>query len=275
MKTINQINSFIEQDQTINFYVSLCTDYQQYRHNWRNQHFTFLRQDRSPAHLSPAGNWIYGQAVRQLCRYRGTDDFYNYERDNRSALMEIDFSHYSLEFKLKLEIGLQGIQLIVYTNFKEFKHYERFAVRSNESFESLDIANYFLKKILPKRLYPEGIFRNIQVMRNCSKAKAREFYKEHVSLTRERKPEYIDTEKAWKQLFLRRFNIEICDSINEKSLPRIAGSMKRQGTRKKLFKYPSMFELCDRYSSEHDEDGHEEEFLSEVENEYPKNVMFI
>jgi len=35
------------------------------------------------------------------------------------------------------------------------------------------------------------------------------------------------------------------------------------------------FSLSEMYSSEYDEDGHEEDFLNEFYSEYPKNAMFI
>lgn len=274
MKTINQINSFVERDQTINFYRELCTDEARWK-DYRNRSFDFCyyyEGKKEPRRISPAGTWIYGQAVRQLCRYRGTDDFYNYERDHRSATEEVIFNCYTLEFRLALEIGLNGIQLIVQTNFKSFERYQRFMVRSNCTFESLDIADYFRKKILPKYLYAEGLFRNIQVMRNCSKKEALEFYLQFVKNPTK---EFIDTEKAWKHRFLKRLNIDIADDISERILPRLFSTMERQKTRRKLFKYPSLFSLSEMYSNEFDTDGHEEEFLNEVYSEYPQNAMFV
>lgn len=276
MKTINQINSFVERDQTINFYRELCTDEARWN-SWKNRSFDFCYFYNGQKHehrVTPAGNWIYGQAVRQLCRYRGTDDFYNYERDHRSAKTEITFNCYTLEFRLSLEIGLNGIQLIVQTNFKPFERYQRFAVRSNLTFETFDIADYFQKRILPKYLYAEGLFRNIQVMRNCSKKEALEFYLQFVKPAKQEK-EFIDTEKAWKHLFLKRLNIEIADDLSERLLPRLFNTLERQKTRRKLFKHPSPFELSDMYSSEFDTDGHEEEFLDGIYSDYPKNAMFI
>ena len=277
MKTINQINSFVQRDQTIQFYISLGTQAARWN-DYRNRSFDFCYHyegKKHPHRVSPAGNWIYGQAWRQLCRYRGTDDFHNYERDHRRARTEYNFNHYNLQFDLSLEISLQGIILIVQTNFKSFERYQRFTVKSNSTFEALNIADYFRKKVLPKYLYPEGMFRNIQVMRNCSKKEALEFYLQYVKPKKDQVTAYIDTEKAWKKRFLRHLNIEIADDISERFLPAIFKTTERQKIRRKLFKHPSAFSLSEMYSSDYDEDGHEEDFLNEFYSEYPKNAMFI
>jgi hypothetical protein len=150
-------------------------------------------------------------------------------------------------------------------------------MRSNKSLSELDIKEYFDKKILPKILFAPGLFRNIQIVRNCDKKAAIEFYKEYISFNRVVNTEFdeVDTNKALRQRVCKKLNILVeCDKTDRELLSLLA-TTDRQKTRKKLFRFPSVWELSEMYANEYDDDIHLEGFVNEIENDYPKNAIFI
>jgi hypothetical protein len=279
MRTINQINGRVASNQTISFYKELGLQYEKYNStNYRNRYFKFKLRDDASSSLTMAGNFIYSAAEIEFTRIiKDNGNVYRYDRDNRREFFELDFSGYILQFQVRISQSINGVYLSVDTNFNPLKNHNNkhaFKIRSNETFANLDIRKYFERAILSKFLFAPGLFRNIQIMRNCSNQEAIQFYKKYCKLSVENRSE-IDALKAWKQLFKRRLNIELCDNIRERAMPAIYNSTKRQKTRKKLFLYPNPLELSDMYCSEFDTDGHELEFLDSFYSDYPKNAMFI
>jgi hypothetical protein len=277
MKSINQVNGLVSANPTINYYKELGKQYEQYNStNYRNRYFNFRLNDRHISNITIAGNFIFCAAEKEFTRIVGGNG-YDYARDNRQIYFEIDFSGYVLQFQVRLSQSIYGVWLSVETNFKPLQNHNTkhsFKIKSNSTFAELDIKQYFESRILNKYLFAPGLFRNIQILRNCSKKEAIQYYKDIVKPMVTNRAE-IDTLRGWKQLFKRRLNIEIADSISERALPTVYKQLEPQKTRKKLFLNPSIFELSDRYCSQYDTDGHEFEFIDEVFNDYPKNSIFI
>ncbi len=276
--TINQLNGRLSNNPTINFYLSLCTDKSRYSGDWRHKYFNYKRGERVDS-LSPSGNYIYGAAQREFERLINSQ-YYNFERDHKRGNLDIEFSGYKLEFRVKAEQNIQGCFLSCETNFKPIGQsllaYHSHKIKSNSTFADLDIIQYLETRILPKYLFANGIFRNIQIIRNCSKAEAIQFYKDNISLFREKRQPENDIYKAWKQLYKRRLNIEICEDLNPKYMAALFNSYTRQKTRQKLFKQPSLFEMAEAYHSENDTEDNMEQFVNDwYGDNYPKNSIFI
>jgi hypothetical protein len=281
--TINQINGRLAANQTIQFYHSLnWYGNHPNRDNWRNKHFKFSRfgqEDR----LTPAGNFIYAAALRQFQLIAGINTGYDYNRDNKSVFFELECYDHLLQFQVRVKRDMDGVRLEVNTNFKPIKvndEYQTvFVVRSNKTFEEFDVKEYFINQVLPKYLYAPGVFRNIQIWKKCSKKEAIEIYKRLFKL---RKPEPMteyDREemiiKAWIRMFKIKKNIELCDTWNNGQLLLIFNNFKYQKKHKKLFRHPSVFEMHEAYTREHDDDDHIEEFVNEIYDDYPKNSLFV
>jgi hypothetical protein len=179
---------------------------------------------------------------------------------------------------------INGVFLSLETNFKAIQNYNNsyqllrhshsHKVRSNNTFAGLDIADYFQKRILNTYLFAPGLFRNIQIVRNCNKAEAIQFYKNHVKPRREEANDYEIMQSIVKHIN-KKLNIKVCGDFTEKTLLHILTTYQRQKTFKKLFNEPSVMELSDLYSSMYDTEDNIEKFLNEELNDYPKNAIFI
>ncbi len=176
---------------------------------------------------------------------------------------------------------MSGVFLEVETDFKPFRAegctrwqpYQRVLIRSNETWEQLDIEKYFLKKVLSKFMYNEGVFRDIQLLYNINKQDAREKYNEIKAAAKQ--DEQVDTFKALRQLIKKRVNILIdCNGFFRDSqlLPLL--KQPRRKKRANGIKTPSFSEVYDFACSESDtEDG----MLAAAENYYDQfdNAVFI
>lgn len=282
LKRINQINAFCERNEVIQLYNWLGTDKVRYSDNWRNRYYTFVRGGRNDR-ISISGNFTYGAALTEFERYiNGKNDYgWNYHRDNRSEKLEYYFNGHTLYFEVQVSQSINGVWLnIRYNNFKETNNCEtmskRFLVRSNSTFADLDIKQYFEKNILSKYLFAPGLFRNIQIVFNYTKKEAIEYYKKHCAVNRAQNEfEAVDSLKTLKQRVCKKLNILVeCDKT-EKELINLLHTTARQKTRKKLFRFPSVWELSEMYSSQYDDDENMESFVSEIESDYPKNAIFI
>lgn len=274
--TINQLNGRLAANQTIEFYHSLNWYDKDAvnRENWRNRYFKFDRYGESVS-MSVSGNFIYGAAETYFKRIAGISG-YDYHRDHRQVFFEIEgITGNKLQFQVRAEQDMNGVRLVVETNFKPLKgadYYAYFKIRSHSTFAGLDVKEYFMRRVLRKYLFEPGLFRDIQIWKNCSKVEAMQVYKEIIKP----KPFEVDTWKAWRRLFKRRLNIQISDDIPETLLPSLYHSYQFQKSRKKLFKQPSVFEMHEEYSSQYDDEENMEGFVNEYfEGNYPKNAIFI
>lgn len=274
--TINQLNGRLAANQTIEFYHSLnwYDKDAANRENWRNRYFKFDRYGESVS-MSVSGNFIYGAAETYFKRIAGISG-YDYSRDHRQVFFEIEgITGNRLQFQVRAEQDMNGVRLVVETNFKPMKgenYYAYFPIRSHSTFANLEVKEYFMQRVLRKYLFAPGIFQNIQIWKNCTKKEAIEKYKEIKHI----KQEEVDIWKAWRQLFKRKLNIQISDDIPETLLPSLYHSYQWQKGRKKLFKNPSVFEMHEEYSSQYDDDENMEGFVNEYfEGNYPKNAIFI
>jgi len=281
--TINQINGRTQNNSTIQFYKSLCTDESRYnREQWRHNYFNYTYNGQI-RNISPAGNFIYCAASQEFNRIikEDTGQYYDYHRDHRTEYIEIEFNPYVLQFKISIQQDMNGVYLCLETNFKPMEdrwnnytpYVSRYShrIRSNSEFKNLDIKQYFERFILPKYLFAPGIFRNIQIVKNCNKKEAIKYYKEVLKKVKDTE---IYSYKAICRHIKRKLNVQICDDFSEKYLFNLLAEGKRYKTVKKLHKHPSIFELSDQYCSEFDTDGHEEEFLNGIYSDYSDNAIF-
>lgn len=277
--TINQINGRVISNPTIQYYQYLSQDYIKYSDEWRHRYFEFFLSGRQ-YNITPLGNFIYGAAERDFKRIIQTDTRGLYSYDNK--YFAIEFCNKRIEFQLSLRIDFRGVYLRCDTNFKAIEQFmgNSFApikVRSNSTLAEFDLQEYFIKKILPKYLYPEGIFRNIQIIENCSKKEALEYYRKYLSInaTHKYEEERIDSYTAITKRLKKKLNIVACGFISEAKLLRVLKTTKTQPVTTELHPEPSFWELSDLYSQTYDEDGHEEQFINhEFEERYSKHSIF-
>lgn len=282
--TINQINGRVRINPTINFYKYLCTDKSRWSDDWRHRYFNYKNSNGRVVRLSPKGNDLYIAAEKEFSRIVGNySSNRSYDINIRhSERFEINFCHKTICFKLHLSQSMYGVLLQVETNFKPIYNggcLAQYNVRSNEKFNNLDIQAYFEKHILPKYMYPEGIFRNIQIVENCSKKEALAYYRKYISNKStiiKDSTEPIDTFAAVVKRIKRKLNILVCVDISEARLYVILKTYKRQPKLTRMYKQPSFFELADLYCQEFDTDGNEEGFInSYFEENYSENAIFV
>lgn len=283
--TINQINGRIKNNPTINFYKSLCTEKSKWSDEWRHKSFNFLDHHGNIRRMSPKGNYIYCAAYKEFGRMVGNYKPLHREAEiniRHSERFEIYFCHNTLSFKLHLSQSMYGVSMQVETNFKPIYGggcLAKYVVRSNQTFNELDLQAYFYKHILPKYMYAEGTFRNIQIIENCSKKEALEYYRKYLSIKStyiKDNTEPIDSFAALVKRIKRKLNIVVCDDISEARLYNVLKAYKRQPTLTRMYRQPSFFELSEIYSQEHDEDENIEEFVSDYfEENYSKDAIFI
>jgi len=279
--TINQINGRLKNCQTIAEYKKNGTDAERYNYkNYRNKSFNFLYGDR-PANVSMNGNFIFGAALKSLNRICQLPDKF----DVRYRKLEVEVFGLriikSKHFILKAEVTMSGVFLEIETDFKPFRAegctrwqpYQRVLIRSNETWEQLDIEKYFLKKVLPKFMYNEGVFRDIQLLFNINKKEAREKYIE-IS-TKAKQNEEVDTFKSLRQQIKKRVNILVDQNgwfRDSQLLPLL--KQPRRKKRANGIKTPSFSEVYDFACGESDtEDG----MINAAENYYDQfdNAVFI
>lgn len=274
--TINQLNGRLAANATIRFYYDQSSDEARWSRGWRQRSWNYVYPGGRSSQVTPLGNWIYGAAMDYYHRIAGVSRGYDYQRDNKQSNFDIEgLVGRPLQFQIRVQRDMGGVVMSVETNFKPITGDEwgkRFDVRSNLTFEEFDPKEYFLTRILPKYLFAPGIFRNIQIWLHCTKSEALEKYR----LMSKREPFEVDVWKAWRRLFKRRLNIQVCDEFPDKHLPAIFRTYQYQKNRKKLFKHPSVLDMVEAYSMDHDDDGHEIEFVNDYFNDnYPNNAIFI
>lgn len=277
MKTINQINQWVKNNQTIQLYFDCENDQNKWVNNWRNNSYIF-DFGRGPDSRTIAGNFLFGACYTEFERFKNDKSkYYDYSRDNRHETVKFEFSGYQINIQVDLRQSFKGVFLEYSFGFNNNERvFHRSIVKSNSTFKELDIKAYFMKHEAKKLFHPEGLFRNIQILRNCTKRAALEVYQNFLSKPYKKHPEYIDTKKAIAHRFTKKLNCELCDSISEKTALNLLNTMKRQKTRKKIYKHLSPFDLSDIYLSENDTEENMESWLSDyLEENYPKNSIFI
>lgn len=282
--TINQINGRVQSNPTINFYKYLCTDKSRWSDDWRHRYFNYKNINGRVVRLTPKGNDLYIAAEKEFSSIVGNySNKTGYEINRRSSeKFEINFSHKVIYFKLHLSQSIYGVWMQVDTNFNPIYKggcRSEYKVRSNGKFDELDLQAYFEKHILSKYLYADGIFRNIQIVENCSKKEALAYYRKYISIKSnfiKQQTEPIDTFAAVVKRIKGKLNILVCGDISEARLFVILKTYKRQPKLTRMYKQPSFFELADLYCQEFDTDGNEEGFInSYFEENYSENAIFI
>lgn len=268
MKTINQINGQLATNATIIFYFNTSND----RDNYRNRGFYFFPKEGRQHRRSITGNFLYGQAVTEFKRITSLpdNDYYN---TYKTGYFDIG----KFQFKVQAKIELYGTVITVETHFKPLgweQGFKKWIVRSNKTWAEFNPVEYFKEKILPKYLYPENsLFGRLQLVYNIEKKDVSTHYKKLLKTIKQ--PFVVDTEKAWKQLFKKRFNILIQEYIPEIRLTHAIKTLCWEKKRRKAFNEPSPFELYDMCSSVADTDeGMEAEFWN-IMNDYPKNSIML
>jgi len=275
-RSINQINSRIENNPTIRLYKEVSAD----RDNWRNRNFMFSYDKEIGRTIT--GNFIFGQALKEF--HAAKDGIFktrrfSYSETNRNHYFEIEslFTGRKLQFDCKLSFSIFTgyIAIEIESNFNPIGRFSIHKVRSNRTFENLDIEKYVRESILPEYLYPAGVFRELQVFYNQDKKQALEKYKEY-RFNQKNKEEFIDTEKAWRNRLKKDKNIEPgYDFFTEEEMRKAYHSFNRQDKRKKLFKMPSPSSMLDAMDFEDDIDSLEFAYSNYISNEYPDNAVFI
>ena len=176
MKTINQWNGFVDsRPSCIEMYKEMCKPENYYaQNNWRYKEFKFVH-----GYRTILGNYIFGQAEaeknyflhgkRNPIPYRVTHKYIDINIDDYRFRCSARIDGLSSKFVFKME----------QTTFAPMKDINPFVVKSNDPMDMFDLERYFKTFLLPKYLFPEGLFRNIQLLFNCSKKEAVEKYKEH------------------------------------------------------------------------------------------------
>jgi hypothetical protein len=283
--TINQVNGRIERDQVINWYFENSRNKAIFSDNWRQRSWSYNRGGRIDR-LTPVGNWIYGAAERRAGEIMGLskERGYDYHRDHRHEKVEIQGQMGTrVVFGLTLERGLQGVWLRVGKginyNWRDEGVYFggmeggqfMVKVRSNETFEGLDVSGYFYRHILKRWMYPAGLFRDIQILLNCSKREALEWYKK----SRKAEGEPVDKVKAWKQLIKRDKNVVIEDPemFTVKELQAIYEKLPKYVRRRKACKGPNIFDLVDEATMYADTDEGVEGYAMEELRQYGNKIL--
>lgn len=272
MKTINQINGRIHRNETIQKYFELGVD--KWAHDtWQNRSYNFIFGERK-SNQSVTGTFIYGAAIKELQLLTGSDGNYNYDRDNKRMTYKVDYNNRSLYFDVIANVDINGITLVIQnTNFKPAEKFKRYLIRSNETWQNFDLNTYFENKILPEYLYAPGLFRNMQIIYGIDKKEVPAKYKWMRGIFNQ--PTEIDIQKAWRQLFKKRFNVILSDCFNDTKINRMLNTFTWNKTRSKAVNSPSIMELYDHCSSVSDTDnGMISEFWNVI-NEYDKNTILI
>jgi hypothetical protein len=273
MRSINGVNQLLAHDQTIQMYLELRKEKYRYENHWRHRYYPHNRGGRIDR-LSPIGNWLYGAAMTRFYEIMQLPDRYCYENTHRSTTVTLFWNGYERNIRLRMCADIIGIYIECASNseFKPISGYNRWYVHSNQSFKDLNIETYFRKKILPMYLFPEGLFRNIQVYKNLTKAEALEWYKLYVKAS---KDNVIDIDKALHNRMKKKLNVELQDHLSMSSILNVLKNTPRFKKRTKMYKHPSPFELHDMYSSEYDDDDNMEAFINQYYSQFPKNATFI
>lgn len=275
-KSINQINAFTANNETIQYYRFLSSDDERYKRHWQNGSYEFQK---GRGGMSVTGNYIYVAACVYFSRFISTNEIYNYNRDTRTCNVSYSHNGCSLDFNLRMRQDIYGVHMSCETNMKGLgrsliSQYS-ILVKSNSTFAGLDMAQYFEKHILPEYLFPFGMFRNIQIVYNCNKKEALRIYKEFISVGRTIESDFVDMEKALRHRYTKKFNIVPSFSITVRDLKNNLHHFTKNKKRKYLHKLPSVIEMSDMYSQEYDTDDHLEGFVDETMNDFPENSIFI
>jgi hypothetical protein len=276
--SINKVNAFVMNNQVIQMYMDLSDKYNRlvrdWRHDYYNYNFSLEMNNNLIRRLSPIGNWIYGAALNELYRKRRVDCFYRYDRDNRREV----FTYEGIEFNLVCRIDIRGVlmECSCYNRggfINEFLQHKKFKVKSNSSFEEFNMQEYFERVIVPLFLYPPGLFRDAQVVFNMSKEQLKVWYKKH---RKEAADDFVDIENHLIKRIRKRLNIVVVEyTFTVSQLLHVLNTYKRRKSQKKLFKLPSVLEMHEQYSNDHDDDDHLESFVDNTLSDFGDNAIFF
>lgn len=260
VKSINQINSFCNSNQTIQMYREIDSD-----RSWRSKSYCH-HYKHGDSYQSNAGTDLYIAANRYLIDYCGMQQY-----DCTK------YKHYEIDgFKVSInqKITLSGVYIEVYHygSTEIMPYFSSYKIRSNETYDQFDPIKYFENNILPKYLYASGLFRNIQLCYGCSKKDAISWYKK---MNTKERVYVVDTDKAWRQLFKRKLNILIENYFTDSELKTLFKVTSRCNVRTKMFKAPSIWELSEQYGCEYDTEEYIEEFIHDQLSDYPKNSILV
>ena len=199
MKTINQINNFVLNNQTIQFYLE-CSE-----HYYNRKEKRYLRMSSNDRSGSCLGSFIFGSANRYLKSYCGIEKTYFH-------LHSTDQNIY-----FTAQINFDGCWLILnhYNDPTPYDIPKRTKIKDN----FLPTKENFQKQIdnfVAKYLFPEGKWRDIQVYFGCSKKEVIEKYKQYLL----EKPitEEIDICKHYTKRLRKKYNCEFEYDISMSSL---------------------------------------------------------
>ncbi len=270
MKTINQVNGRIKNNQSVKFYVSFRNDH----NNWRNKYFGYKRK--SGTEKTPlVSNGVYSECNKELHRLTGEPNIYRFD----SYKHEVSEHGTERYFQFTLDrCFIKGITIRVFsTNFKPMENL-RWQVKSNKTIQDFDAVGYFKKHILPKYLYQEGTMRLIQVFRNLNKQEAIKYYKKHLygELI---KPGAVNTTEM-EEVSLKKRLLKLNIQIREHSwftLTQLRRAIKHgyQKQRKILAKAPNIFEIYEEATLHEDTENGILKFCEEEINDHPKNTLFV
>ena len=274
MKSINQINAFVQRDAVIGMYHKCGDDYNTFTPNWRNKHFWYKFGERR-SQITPCGNFLYAAASDSLKYFCGLKDY-----DVRRAAHIYGDDHYFTSLRItsiSLYLRLTGVYIEVQTSFsKILPQFLKIRVKSSATFENFDFVKYFEERILPEYLYKEGLFRNIQLYYHLNKQDAKKWYLKHYSKPHRSEPGYIDTLDSIYKRLRKKLNlvVSVYNCFNYAQLLRLL-KMERAKVKTNVLKEPSPFDLHEQYSSMYDDDEHIEEFINETFSDYPQPAIFI
>lgn len=182
MKSINQINAFCANNASFqhlsNLYALRNSYTEAENYKTKSYKFNFAYQNASGEFVNykdnvPFSNFIYHACETELLRFCGIKN-YTVRRES----YKLASKHFDIQISLRLKIGFDGI-LFEYSCFEsDLIGFGQVKVKSSDSFESLNLPEYFEKQILSKILFNAGLFREIQLLHGCDKKQAIAIYKD-------------------------------------------------------------------------------------------------
>lgn len=262
--TINQINGRLLNQPGIAEYLFHSSDKQRYSNHYKQRYFNFCYEyegEKVTRNLSIIGNFLFCAALKEKVQVIGTPD--NYHTVNKP---EVKVWLRDIYFTISTKIEFTGVYMYIRTNCKavgapEYYRddiYTKFKVSSNKTFEDFNQEDHFLKYLNKVYLLPEGLFREIQLAYNLTKKEVPARYRELLQESKNAKKYEVDTNRALVKRLSKKLNIVVdqYEIIQNYKLLKLLKTEPRQRNKVKAVKAPSMFDLLEDASWQHDtEDG--------------------
>ncbi|MEP2668949.1 MAG: hypothetical protein ABJH04_08135 [Cyclobacteriaceae bacterium] len=267
--SINQFNGFVRTNQTIQFY-------NWFRDNcrWRNKYYMTSRGREEPI----IGNSVYGQ-IQKLAKIKCGLDLWNNPTTYTHLIVDsLHIPGYELRIDLRAAIdAFKGAYVVVTIDKLRDGDYRKFCksftIRSSQAWKDFDVHRYVRDRVLGYFLFPEGKYRDLQII--LGKSKEETIREMKMTLNSARQKEDIELFPILKRRLRKKLNIVI-DEFSYINEERLLGLLKKY---KKRFRVPTevrpapnVWEILDGMEGDVDE---VESLYYETMSEYPKNCILI